>query len=88
MDLVAIVPYFIDLWLGDRIVSTQFIRVFRVFRMFKAEGRYVESFTLFDNVLRRNSSVLITTAFVGATVSVLRDGQRSILCSSITPRSG
>jgi hypothetical protein len=37
--------------------------MFRLFRMMKVEGRYVEAFTLFDDVIREQKSILNTAAF-------------------------
>ena len=42
VDLAAILPFFIDLMLNDILSSTVFIRLFRLFRMMRVEGRYLE----------------------------------------------
>ena len=65
VDLVSIVPFYIDLlYVGD-LPASQFLRMFRLFRMMRLEGRYLEAFTLFDDVLVNNAQILGVTGFVG-----------------------
>ena len=42
--------------------------MFRLFRMMRLEGRYLEAFTLFDDVLVNNAQILGVTGFVGCDV--------------------
>eukprot|EP00945_MAST-04E_sp_MAST-4E-sp1_P004574 g4574.t1 len=66
VDLVSIVPFYID-WLdtSDDLPASQFLRMFRLFRMMRVEGRYLEAFTLFDDVIVNNKHVLGVAGFVG-----------------------
>ena len=65
VDLVSILPFYIDLlYVGD-LPASQFLRMFRLFRMMRLEGRYLEAFTLFDDVLVNNAQILGVTGFVG-----------------------
>jgi voltage-gated potassium channel len=63
VDLLAIVPFYVDLFLPQDLLPTTMIRVFRLFRLFKAE-HYIESFTILDNVYARNKQLLKTCGFV------------------------
>jgi voltage-gated potassium channel len=63
VDLLAIVPFYVDIFIPGKMGSTTVVRVFRLFRLFKAE-HYVEAFTVFDNVYARNKGLLKTTGFV------------------------
>ena len=71
VDLVSIVPFYVDLFYVGDLPASQFLRMFRLFRMMRVEGRYVEAFTLFDDVFREQKSVLITAGFVGLTTWVI-----------------
>jgi len=43
IDLASIIPFYIDLGLqGNQLSSTTFIRLLRLLRMMKANGRFVE----------------------------------------------
>lgn len=43
IDLASIIPFYVDLGLaGNQLSSTTFIRLFRVFRMMRSNGRFVE----------------------------------------------
>eukprot|EP01079_Euglenida_sp_SAG-EU17-18_P007290 gene7290-1303_t len=66
VDLAAIIPSLVEL--GFDIASLMFIRVLRLLRVFRAEGRYVESITLFDDVFRNNKHLFMTSGFAGAVV--------------------
>ena len=44
VDLVAIVPFYVDLIITDsNLPASQFLRMFRLFRMLRVEGRYIEA---------------------------------------------
>ena len=45
--------------------------MFRLFRMMRLEGRYLEAFTLFDDVLVNNAQILGVTGFVGFATLVI-----------------
>lgn len=61
VDLLAIVPFYVDLIMGDdNIIPTTFVRVlrlFRIFRIFKA-GKFVEGLNVFYAVLMDKASLL------------------------------
>jgi hypothetical protein len=67
VDLASILPYYVDLLLPQNLPASQFIRLLRLFRVMRAEGRYIEAFTTFDDIFRENQSLLATSGFVGAT---------------------
>ena len=52
-------------------VATQFFRVFRLLRLFKVEGRYVDAFTMLDNVIIRYKFLLSSSFYICASVWVL-----------------
>jgi len=62
VDFVAIAPYYLTFLLPAGATSTTFVRVFRVFRVFKSE-RYLESFQMFCEVIKRNKALLSSTCF-------------------------
>ncbi|KNC47682.1 ion transporter [Thecamonas trahens ATCC 50062] len=74
VDLAAIMPFYVGLAIGDDVGTTQFVRILRVFRMFRAEGRLVEAFTLLDDVVRANRALLATSSFMGAALWLLLAG--------------
>lgn len=63
VDFLAVFPYWIDQLTPDDLIPTAFIRILRLFRLFKAE-HYVEAFTVFDNVYNRNRHLLQSTGFI------------------------
>ena len=71
VDLVSIVPFYLDFAIAGNLPASQFLRMFRLLRMMKVEGRYIEAFTLIDDVAREQKSVLGTAMFVGASTWVI-----------------
>lgn len=72
VDLASTVPFYIDALFvrnGD-IGATQFLRMFRLFRMMRVEGRYDTALTMFDDVFRMQKGILGTALFVGVTTWV------------------
>lgn len=68
MDLASTVPFYVDaLSPTISLEATQFLRMFRFFRMLRVEGRYTEALTLFDDVFREQKGVLGTALFIGCT---------------------
>ena len=55
--------------------ATQFLRVLRIERMLRVEGRLLHAFNFFDRVFKSKGKLFLTTGFVGATVW--------LLCSSL-----
>jgi hypothetical protein len=71
VDLVSIVPFYIDFAVPGNLPASQFLRMFRLLRLMKVEGRYIEAFTLIDDVIREQKGVLGTAGFVGASTWVI-----------------
>ena len=71
VDLVSIVPFYVDFAVPGNLPASQFLRMFRLLRMMKMEGRYIEAFTLIDDVVREQKGVLGTAMFVGASTWVI-----------------
>jgi hypothetical protein len=71
IDLISIIPFYVDLCIAGDLPASQFLRMFRLFRMMRVEGRYIEAFTLFDDVIRDNSGILMTSGFCGAAIWVI-----------------
>mmetsp|Transcript_48569 Transcript_48569/g.89474 ORF Transcript_48569/g.89474 Transcript_48569/m.89474 type:complete len:1219 (+) Transcript_48569:69-3725(+) len=65
VDLLAILPFYVELATPADLPASQFLRMFRLFRMLRVEGRFSEAFTLFDDVLAENSHLFVTAGFVG-----------------------
>lgn len=65
VDLASILPFYIDLAVPEDLPASQFIRLLRLFRMMKVEGRYLRAFTTFDGIFRKNRQLLLTSGFVG-----------------------
>jgi hypothetical protein len=93
VDLVSIVPFYIDFAIPGNLPASQFLRMFRLLRMMKVEGRYIEAFTLIDDVIREQKGVLGTALFVGASTWVIcssfyyvaeRRSKDAIYCGSIS----
>lgn len=75
VDLLSILPFYVDLMLPNtNLPACQFMRMFRLFRMMKVEGRYAAAFRLFDDALASNTKLLYTAAFVGAVVWIIFAG--------------
>ena len=71
VDLASTVPFYVDaLSPNISIEATQFLRMFRFFRMLRVEGRYTEALMLFDDVFREQKAVLFTALFIGTTTWV------------------
>ncbi len=74
VDLVSILPFYVDFLVPGNLPASQFLRMFRLLRMMKVEGRYIEAFTLIDDVVREQKGVLGTAGFVGASTWVICAG--------------
>lgn len=70
VDFFAVFPWWIDLMTPEDLIPTTFIRILRLFRLFKAE-HYVEAFTVFDNVYERNAHLLKSTGFIAMILWVM-----------------
>ena len=65
VDLLAILPTLIPMFLGGDLRALKALRIFRIVRVFKL-GRYSKSLILIGNVLKQKTPELLTTAAVGA----------------------
>eukprot|EP01134_Creolimax_fragrantissima_P007328 CFRG7328T1 len=70
VDLLAIVPFYVDLFLPQDLPAATFMRVLRLVRMLRAE-RYIEAFTVFDDVFRANAEILTTTGMAAMAAWVI-----------------
>jgi len=72
VDLASTLPFYIDAFFvrNADIGATQFLRMFRLFRMMRVEGRYDTALTMFDDVFYAQRGILGTALFVGITTWV------------------
>ena len=72
VDLISTVPFYVDAFIFPNtdydVSTTAYLRMFRLFRMMRVEGRYDTAFTLLDDVLVGQKDILLTAGFVGLTV--------------------
>ncbi|EKX41400.1 hypothetical protein GUITHDRAFT_142088 [Guillardia theta CCMP2712] len=54
--------------------ASQFLRIFRLFRVMRLEGRYLEAFTVFDDIYRENKVLIFKSGFVGSAVWIILSG--------------
>jgi len=69
IDLISTVPFFVDAFVlrDSDLVATSFVRMFRLFRMMRVEGRYDSAITMMDDVFAAQKDILGTALFVGLT---------------------
>jgi hypothetical protein len=85
VDLVSTVPFYVDAFVltNTELGSSAFLRMFRLFRMMRAEGRYDTAIFLIDDVFRAQKGILGTALFIGGTtwISVCKcmGGGRGVL---------
>jgi len=70
VDLASTVPFYVDAFLlpNTDIAASNFLRMFRLLRMMKVEGRFDLALGLIDDVFYAQRGVLGTALFVGMTV--------------------
>lgn len=70
VDLMSTVPFYVDAFLlpDKDLASSNFLRMFRLFRMMRVEGRYDLALNLIDDVIYEQRGMLATALFVGITV--------------------
>ena len=93
VDLASTLPFYYDaLDPSIALEATQFLRMFRFFRMLRVDSRYTVALTLFDDVFRMQSAVLGTAVFLGSTTWVVvaslyylaeRDNTAMIYCPDV-----
>jgi Ion transport protein len=69
VDLASTLPFYLDaFYLRDSdLLATSFVRMFRLFRMMRVEGRYDSAICLVDDVYLAQRGILGTALFVGFT---------------------
>jgi len=70
VDLASTVPFYVDSFLlpDTDLAASNFLRMFRLLRMLKMEGRYDLALGMIDDVIYEQRGVLGTALFVGMTV--------------------
>ena len=70
VDLASTVPFYVDSFLlpDQDLAASNFLRMFRLLRMLKVEGRYDLALGMIDDVFYEQRGVLGTALFVGVTV--------------------
>ena len=70
VDLASTVPFYVDAFLlpNTDLAASTFLRMFRLLRMMKVEGRFDLALILIDDVLYAQRGVLGTALFLGVTV--------------------
>jgi hypothetical protein len=70
VDLASTVPFYIDSFVlrHTDIAASSFLRMFRLLRMMRAEGRYDTALTMIDDVFVAQKSILFTALFIGVTI--------------------
>jgi hypothetical protein len=70
VDLASTVPFYVDAFFlpNTDLAASNFLRMFRLLRMMRVEGRYDLALGLLDDVIYEQRGILATALFVGATV--------------------
>ena len=70
VDLASTVPFYVDSFLLPErdLAASNFLRMFRLLRMMKVEGRYDLALGMVDDVFYEQRGVIGTALFVGITV--------------------
>ena len=70
VDLMSIAPFYIDVFFlpNTDLTTSSFLRMFRLLRMMKVEGRYDLAFSLIDDVLYEQRGIIGISLFVGGTI--------------------
>jgi hypothetical protein len=64
VDLASVVPFYVSLAIGRSLKTSAFVRLFRIFRVLKIEGRFLDAFSIFETVFKDNARLLITSGFI------------------------
>ncbi len=68
IDLLSIVPFYVDLVIQEDLPAMQFIRLIRLFRVLKADPRFTSAFSFFGVVYEENRQLLATGGLLGGIV--------------------
>ncbi len=87
VDLASIAPYYVEMFslqltraackgAGATIdlPAVQFVRIFRLLRVMRLDGKYLEAFSVFDDIYAEQKDLLFKSGFVGAAVWVILSG--------------
>lgn len=87
VDLCSIAPHYIEMCSvyltkaackGDGVViempASQFIRIFRLLRVMRLDGKYLEAFTVFDDIYEEQKDLIFKSGFVGTAVWIILSG--------------
>lgn len=69
VDLASTLPFYVDSFLlpNTNLAASNFLRMFRLLRMMRVEGRYDMALGMIDDVLVEQSEILSTGLFIGFT---------------------
>jgi len=69
VDLASTLPFYVDAFLlrDSDLAASAFLRMFRLLRMMRVEGRYDTALTMVDDVYHAQKAILGTALFVGVT---------------------
>ena len=69
VDLASTLPFYVDAFFlrNTDLNSSAFLRMFRLLRMMRVEGRYDTALTMVDDVYQQQKGILFTAVFVGVT---------------------
>ena len=69
VDLASTIPFYIDLFVltNTNVVASSFLRMFRLLRMMRVEGRYDTALCMAEDVYKSQKALLGTALFVGVT---------------------
>jgi hypothetical protein len=69
VDLASTVPFYLDAFVlrDTDLAGSAFLRMFRLLRMMRVEGRYKTALTMVDDVYRAQKGILGTALFIGMT---------------------
>ena len=89
VDLASIVPYYLEMFSlrmtkaackGEGVVIDlppfQFVRVFRLLRVMRLDGKYLAAFTVFDDIFEEQKDLIFKSGFVGCAVWVILSGNK------------
>jgi len=87
VDICSIAPYYFEMFSlqftkaackGEGVIielpAFQFVRIFRLLRVMRLDGKYLEACTVFDDIYREQKELLFKSGFVGAAVWVILSG--------------
>ena len=87
VDLASIAPYYFEMFSlqltraackGEGAIidlpAVQFVRIFRLLRVMRLDGKYLEAFGVFDDIYAEQKDLLFKSGFVGAAVWVILSG--------------